>query len=211
MKPGYKQTEVGVIPEEWAIEPLGKAGRWFSGGTPSMANDLYWNGDIPWVSAKDMKVSRLYDSILHVCEKAVGNGTRTAPTGAVLMVVRGMILAHTLPVALAMRPVAFNQDMKAIVSRDGVHSEFILVWLQANSQRVLGIASESTHGTKRFASGDLFALEVALPALPEQRAIAEALSDLDGLLGGLDRLIAKKRDLKQAAMQQLLTGKIRLV
>ena len=48
------------------------------------------------------------------------------------------------------------------------------------------------------------------PTLPEQRAIAEALSDVDGLLGGLDRLIAKKRDLKQAAMQQLLTGQTRL-
>lgn len=50
-----------------------------------------------------------------------------------------------------------------------------------------------------------------VPPPPEQRAIAEALIDVDGLLGGLDRLIAKKRDLKQAAMQQLLTGKIRLV
>ena len=49
-----------------------------------------------------------------------------------------------------------------------------------------------------------------VPPLPEQRAIATALSDVDGLLGGLDRLIAKKRDLKQAAMQQLLTGQTRL-
>ncbi len=51
---------------------------------------------------------------------------------------------------------------------------------------------------------------MALPPLPEQRAIAAALSDVDALLGGLDRLIAKKRDLKQAAMQQLLTGQTRL-
>jgi type I restriction enzyme S subunit len=53
-------------------------------------------------------------------------------------------------------------------------------------------------------------LQVLVPPLPEQRAIAEALSDVDGLLGGLDHLIAKKRDLKQAAMQQLLTGQTRL-
>jgi type I restriction enzyme S subunit len=57
---------------------------------------------------------------------------------------------------------------------------------------------------------DLMKLQVLVPPLPEQRAIAEALSDVDGLLGGLDRLIAKKRDLKQAAMQQLLTGQTRL-
>ena len=58
--------------------------------------------------------------------------------------------------------------------------------------------------------GALAGLKIQLPPLPEQRAIATALSDVDGLLGGLDRLIAKKRDLKQAAMQQLLTGQTRL-
>jgi|SRR5665213_340726 len=55
-----------------------------------------------------------------------------------------------------------------------------------------------------------FACPVLLPPLPEQRAIASALSDVDALLDGLERLIAKKRDLKQAAMQQLLTGQTRL-
>src|SRR5689334_15990386 len=148
VKAGYKQTEVGVIPEDWELELLGNVGRWFSGGTPSMANDLYWNGDIPWVSAKDMKVSRLYDSLLHITEKAIGNGTRLAPPGAVLMVVRGMILAHTLPVAIAARALTFNQDMKALTTRPGVESEFILRWLQVNAQLVLDLASESTHGTK---------------------------------------------------------------
>ena len=54
------------------------------------------------------------------------------------------------------------------------------------------------------------AVRLPLPPVPEQRAIATALSDVDALLGGLDRLIAKKRDLKQAAMQQLLTGQTRL-
>ncbi len=209
-QPRYKPTDVGDIPEEWVIAPLGEAGRWLSGGTPSLANDQYWNGDIPWVSAKDMKLSRLSDSILHITELAVGNGTRLAPVGAILLVVRGMILAHTLPVALALRRVAFNQDLKVLVPRNGVHSEFILFWLLANSQRVLGIASESTHGTKRLASSDLFALPVALPPLHEQLAIATALTDVDALLDALDLLIAKKRDLKQAAMQQLLTGQTRL-
>ena len=56
----------------------------------------------------------------------------------------------------------------------------------------------------------IYALPLPIPPLPEQRAIAAALSDVDALLGGLDRLIAKKRDLKQAAMQQLLTGQTRL-
>ena len=184
---GYKQTEVGIVPETWEVERLGDAGRWFSGGTPSMANELFWGGEIPWVSAKDMKVAWLRDSLLHVTENAIGNGTRLAPTGAVLMVVRGMILAHTFPVAVTTRPVAFNQDMKALVAREGIENKFILLWLQANAQRVLATTSEATHGTKRIASGDLFSMKIALPRSPEQRAIAAALSDVDGLIGELEQ------------------------
>jgi type I restriction enzyme S subunit len=168
VKPGYKQTEVGVIPEDWIIETLGNLGHWFSGGTPSMADESNWRGDIPWISAKDMKVSRIRDSLLHVSEKAIGGGTRLAPTGTILMVVRGMILAHTLPVAVTMLPVAFNQDMKALTTGNGIHNEFALLWLQANARAILGITSESTHGTKRIPTEDLFAVKLGTPPLPER-------------------------------------------
>jgi type I restriction enzyme S subunit len=77
-------------------------------------------------------------------------------------------------------------------------------WFQRVNERCGG----STR--TRIARGELGKIAIAVPPLPEQHAIAEALSDVDGLLGGLDRLIAKKRDLKQAAMQQLLTGQTRL-
>ena len=113
VKPGYKLTEVGVIPEDWSLRPLGTIGKWFSGSTPSMSTDAYWSGDIPWVSAKDMKVPRLRDSIDHITPKAVKDGARLLPAGAILVVVRGMILAHSFPVARAERSLAFNQDIKA--------------------------------------------------------------------------------------------------
>ncbi len=210
VRPRYKQTEVGVIPDEWSVEPLGRTGRWLSGGTPSMSNRTFWEGEIPWVSAKDMKVPRLHDSQLHVSQSAIGNGTRIAPQSSVLIVVRGMILAHTLPVARAERPVAFNQDLKALVPREGVDSNFLLLWLQSHAAAILGLTSESTHGTKRLTSEDLFAVEVALPKHAEQCVIARAVGDVDALLDALDTLIAKRRDLKQAAMQELLTGRRRL-
>jgi restriction endonuclease S subunit len=194
----------------WTSEPLGKLGRWLSGGTPSMANPDYWGGDIPWVSPKDMKHTRLWDTIDHVTERALGNGARLAPAHALLLVVRGMILAHTFPVARAELSLAFNQDIKALVPRDDVDSDYLLWWLIAHERVLLGITTESTHGTKRMPTDALHGVEINLPPLPEQRAIAAALSDVDALLGGLERLIAKKRDLKQAATQQLLTGQTRL-
>jgi len=198
------------LPHDWDLRHLGTLGTWLSGGTPSMAEPNYWGGEIPWVSPKDMKRSRLWDAIDHVTAKALGNGTRLAPAHALLLVVRGMILAHTFPVARAELPVAFNQDIKALVPRDDVDSEYLLWWLTAHESLLLGITTESTHGTKRMPTDALHAVVLAVPQFAEQRAIADALSDVDALLGALDRLIAKKRDLKQAAMQQLLTGQTRL-
>jgi type I restriction enzyme S subunit len=208
--PGYKRTAVGVIPEDWEVKTLGALGQPLSGGTPPTSDVRFWGGDIPWVSSKDMKVARLRDSIDHVTPLAIGNGTRLVQPGTILMVVRGMSLAHSFPVAVAERPIAFNQDLKALVLRPSVSSEFILRWLEANQQAVLLLATEATHGTKRIPTGDLLRSAVPLPPPREQRAIAEALSDADGLIGGLEALITKKRAIRQAVMQQLLTRKTRL-
>jgi len=210
LKSGYKRTAAGVIPEDWQVEPLGGIGRWFSGGTPSKADATYWNGDIPWISAKDMKMPRLHDAIDHISRKAVSEGARLLPAGAILMVVRGMILAHSFPAARAECQVAFNQDIKAVVTRGDVDGNFVLQWLLSNRKRILSITTESTHGTKRLPTEMLFRQEFSCPPRPEQEAIAEALNDADALIESLEQLIAKKRHLKEAAMQELLTGKKRL-
>lgn len=206
----YKQTAVGEIPVDWHVELLGRIGQWYSGGTPSLSNELYWSGDIPWVSPKDMKLPRLSDAIDHISPKAVADGARVLPVGAVLMVIRGMILAHSFPVARVESPLAFNQDIKAVVPRSDIDSNYVLYWLMAHKQYLRGLITESTHGTKRLPTEALFRQEFCVPPLPEQRAIATALSDVDALLAKLDALVAKKRNLKQAAMQQLLTGRTRL-
>jgi type I restriction enzyme S subunit len=206
---GDRQTEMGT-PEDWSIRSLGSIGQWFSGGTPSMSNPAYWEGDIPWVSPKDMKVSHLYDSIDHITTRAIEDCVRLISPGAILLVIRGMILAHSLPVARAERSLAFNQDIKAVVTTPLVNSQFLLYWFAANSQRLLGLTTESTHGTKRLPTEMLFRELVACPPTPEQEAIADALSDAAALIESLERLIAKKRQIKLGAMQQLLAGKKRL-
>lgn len=208
--PGYKLSDLGPIPVDWDITMLRALGHSLSGGTPRSSDERFWGGDIPWVSSKDMKVLRLRDSIDHVTPHALGNGTRLVQPGTILMVVRGMSLVHSFPVAIAEVPVSFNQDLKAFVPHTGVSAEFVLRWLEANQARILLLATEATHGTKRLPTSDLLSTYVPLPPPPEQRAIAETLSDVDELLGALEALIAKKRAIKQAAMQQLLTGKTRL-
>lgn len=203
-------VERNQLPAGWRAEKIADIGQWASGGTPSIKDEKLWNGDIPWISAKDMKISRIRDAFDHVSAKAIGNGTRLIPPGSLLMVVRGMILAHTFPVALAESPLAFNQDLKALIPREDLSSEYLLYWFQANKETILSIADEATHGTKRIPTSALFNLPIHLPPPNEQHAISSALSDMDALLAKLDQLIAKKRDIKQAAMQELLTGKRRL-
>ena len=86
------------------------------GGTPSKANPHYWCGSIPWVSPKDMKASTLEDATDHITEDAVANSaTSIVPEGSILVVVRSGILVHSIPVSQVKRPLAFNQDIKAII------------------------------------------------------------------------------------------------
>jgi type I restriction enzyme S subunit len=206
----FKDSPLGRIPEEWEVKILEDIGNWFSGGTPSMSDDRFWSGNIPWVSAKDMKVTRLWDSLLHISEIAVGKGTRLAPRGAILMVVRGMILAHSLPVGFAERPLAFNQDMKALVVRVGIENEFVFQWFQANAIRILSITGEATHGTKRLPSQDLFAVKIAIPPLSEQSRIAAALTASDEAIAKEEAYRQKLLALKRGLMEDLLTGKVRV-
>lgn len=105
---------------EWPKARLADVAHIASGGTPSKANAAYWTGDIPWVSPKDMKTTRISDAEDHITRAAIdGSAAKVVGPGAVLAVVRSGILAHTFPVAIAERDVSFNQDIKAITPRNG--------------------------------------------------------------------------------------------
>lgn len=189
----------------WEETTLGAAGEWLSGGTPAKADGAMWAGTLPWVSPKDMKRARLSDAIDHVAPEAVGNGTSLAPAGALLMVVRGMILAHTFPVALTTAPLAFNQDIKALVPGDGWSAEFLLYWLESRSKRLLELVDVSNHGTKRLGSDRLFAEPLPRPPLAEQRKIAAILSSVDDAIAATQAVIDQLQVVKKAMMAELLT------
>lgn len=194
-----------MTPDGWSRSSLGTVGEWLSGGTPSKQDAALWKGPIPWISPKDMKRPRLSDAIDHVAEAALGDGTQLAPLGSLLMVVRGMILAHTFPVARAERALAFNQDVKALVPSAGFDSEFLLYWLQDRQPEVLRLVDVANHGTKRLPSERLFAMEVPRPPLPEQRKIAAILSSVDEAIETTQAVIDQLGVVKGAMMAELLT------
>eukprot|EP01031_Cornospumella_fuschlensis_P021633 gene21633-26505_t len=133
-----------------------------------------------------------------------------APIGSTLFLVRGSALYNEIRAGLVVKPVCFNQDVKALVPDSSVEPKFLTYSLLGSTEQLLKLVSTAGNSAGVLDTKLVQAFEILLPPRPEQRAIAGALSDVDALIGTLDQLIAKKRDLKQAAMQQLLTGRHRL-
>ncbi|MBP9918205.1 MAG: restriction endonuclease subunit S [Dermatophilaceae bacterium] len=156
--------------------------QFYSGGTPSKADASLWRGDIPWFSAKDVKRSRLTDSIDHLTEAAFSKGSlRRLPIGTVVMVVRGMILAHTVPIAELSVEAAINQDLKALIPRARLDSSFLAAMLRAQQSELLAKVSTAAHGTKKLDSRVLEEVRIPVPPIEEQRRIAAILDHADSL------------------------------
>jgi type I restriction enzyme S subunit len=158
--------------------PLGDVCTFRSGGTPSKSNAEFWGGDIPWVSPKDMKVTVLDSSQDFITMKGVeGSATSLVPTGSILTVVRSGILAHSVPFAIAGRPLAFNQDIKAIqVTGDQVTSDYIYWFLRSKESEILARGVKKGATVHSLQSG--FLEKLVVPILPKaaQQQIADLLA-----------------------------------
>ncbi len=218
VRPGYKLTEVGVIPEEWGAKTLFDLAE--------RKKELFDDGD--WIESEHITTTgiRLIQTgnigIGSFIEKGVKKfiyeksfatlRCKQLKTGDLLVcrLAEPAGRSCVLP-DIGEERIVTSVDVTIFRPPHGVADRIYLAnvfstpeWFHAVSDRSGG----TTH--KRISRGALGRIAVRLPPLPEQRAIATVLGDVDALLGGLDRLIAKKRDLKQAAMQQLLTGQTRL-
>ena len=168
-----------AVRDQWREVTLGDIAELLSGGTPSTSRSDYWDGLVPWVSAKDLKQLRLYETEDHVTPAGVENGTRMVPKNTVLILVRGMTLLNDVPIAITQRPMTFNQDIKAFRPTSEVDEEFLPYVILGNKARLLNLVDLAGHGTGRLNTQDLKALQVHLPPLAEQRAIAHVLGTLD--------------------------------
>ena len=164
---------------KWVESTLGDEIDFVSGGTPSRSCADYWDGSIPWVSAKDMKRYRLHDTEDHVTDTGVDNGTKLVPEGTVLLLVRGMRLVNDVPICVAQRPMTFNQDVKALRPKSNITSQYLPYLLLGNKQRLLSLVDLAGHGTGRLNSDELKALDILLPTPSEQCNIARILGTLD--------------------------------
>lgn len=214
LKPGYKQTEVGVIPEDWEVANIGDFSSIKTGpfGTVLRADEYSESDGVPLISVGEIGIGRI----------KVTKRTPLIPRKVVLRLPQyvlrtGDIVFGRKGAVERSALVTFDEDGWFLGS-DGirirptslVHPPYLVA--QFHSTATQAWLANNAIGTTMASLNQqiLRCVCIPLPPLPEQKAIAEALSNMDRLLSGLDSLIAKKRDIKQATMQQLLTGKTRL-
>lgn len=204
---------LGDIPEGWEVVPLKYLATFHSGSTPSKEQLEFWDGDIPWISAKDLKTERLEDSQLHISEAAILNGgVALQPAGSVVVLVRGMTLAKAFPVCLLTEAMAINQDLKALRCEPRMSSEFLAHALRGLAAESLSRIDEAGHGTKALRMDAWISMEMPVPPLSEQCEISGWIdaetARLDALTEEASAAIALLQERRAALISAAVTGKI---
>lgn len=197
------------VPTGWGWARLSDLGVFLGGGTPSKSNPSFWQGSIPWVSPKDMKSLYIVDTRDHISKQAVEDSTvRIIRAHSLLMVVRGMILAHSFPVALTLTDVTINQDIKALIIASPDISEYLLVACRGLRDVMLNNVVRSSHGTCRLDSKDVENFLIPIPPLAEQKRIVAKVNQLMSLCEELETKLreaeAHSEKLVKAAVQYVL-------
>ena len=151
----------------------------YGGGTPSKAHKEYYeNGDIPWVSSKDMKTDVLTDSQIKINQLGIENSTaRLVPVNSVIMVIRSGILKHTLPVAINAVPITVNQDLKVFIPGNKITPRFLAMQFKMHEKSILFGVRAVTADNIEFNS--LKARKMIVPPLELQNQFASFLEEID--------------------------------
>lgn len=192
----------------WVERRLGEVCSYKSGGTPSKQVQTYWNGNIPWVSAKDLKTDEIFDAQLHISEEAVNNSSTTiANRNSILILVRGMGLANGVPLAITRKDVAFNQDIKMLACTDhSITIDFLFIALKyaLATTKILSVAG---HGTLKIDTDELLSTSVLYPPSDVQATIVNQYSELKHQTTQLttiyERKVAALAELKQSLLAEV--------
>ena len=194
------------VPPNWRWSRLRALGTLKGGGTPSKARVDFWGGSIPWVSPKGMKRDYIEGAQTQITETALAaSAVNVIEPGSVLFVVRGMILAHSFPVAISRVPLTINQDMKAITLKSPEMAEYLLRALQALKPEMLARVQRSSHGTCRIAGADYGDFMVPLPPLAEQHHIVTKVDELMALCDQLEAGLGAADDTRSRLLDPLLS------
>lgn len=211
---GYKMTELGLIPSDWEVKTFGDVGKGFSAGaTPYRQVDRYYEGDIKWVSSGELDYNVIQETQEHISIEAVKATNLTLhPKNTFLMAITGLEAAGTRGrCAILGCEATTNQSCLAIYESEYLFIPY-LYHFYVKYGDALAFAYAQGSKQQSFTAAIVKKLPIILPSSKaEQTAIANVLSDMDTEISALETKLAKYRTLKTGMMQQLLTGKIRLI
>lgn len=200
---GYKQTAVGIIPEDWEVEKLEKLGKVITGNTPSRSDLELWNGNFCWATAKDFKGKYIYDTNEKISEKG-SFGARMLPSGSILITCIASIGNN----AISKVPLATNQQINSIIVNDKNYNEWLYYQLEFFKSKMIQLAGKTA--VPIINKSDFEKIKLPIPPLPEQQKIAEILSTWDNAIDNCKKIIKKLKKRNKGLAQQLLTGKTRV-
>lgn len=192
--------------------PLKNCGKWFSGGTPDKRNNDYWDhGTIKWVSSQEVKETHIQDTTYKITHKAIAESTTAiAPAYSLLLVTRSGILKHSIPVAYISEDMAINQDIKALILKEGIDYYYLLSYLKYKEKELVSAYVKTGTTVESIIMNLFLKLEVPFPSYEEQIRISNVIRCNDKKLQALAEEVECWKEKKKALMQVLLTGTVRV-
>lgn len=196
---------------EWEVKRLGAVAEIRSGGTPSTSQTEFWDGDILWCTPTDITALSGFKYLTQTARMITTQGLKAS--SAELIPARSVVMTSRATIgecAINALPVATNQGFKNFIPSETTDGEFLYYLLQTKKQDFISLCGGSTF--LEIGKTQLAAFEIELPKeKTEQTAIATILSDMDAEIAALETRLVKVRGIKQGMMQELLTGRTRLV
>ncbi|WP_179019042.1 restriction endonuclease subunit S [Winogradskyella forsetii] len=196
------------------FKPLKDCGEWKGGGTPSRQIKEYWeNGEIPWVSSRDVKTKEIHDTERHITEIAIPNSsTKWIEKDSLLFVMRSGILKRIFPIAIAKTKLCVNQDIQTVYLDANWNTEFVYWFLQGNESDIRHSCSKDGTTVESIDANSLKAYLVPFCSLKEQhqivRVIESRLSVCDKVEKDIADSLKKAQALRQSILKKAFEGKL---
>jgi type I restriction enzyme S subunit len=200
------KTRLAGFTGAWEVKRLGDVATCYSGGTPSTSNPEYYNGNIPWITSSDLNARYICEVENRISELGlIHSSAKIVKKYTLLIALYG---ATAGVVAISNINGAINQAILAVIPNN-CNVEFLFFYFELYKEHIV---FTYTQGGQPNLSGDIIkSLQIPLPPLPEQTAIAAILTDMDTDITTLETRLAKTKALKTGMCQELLTGKTRLL
>ncbi len=199
--------EDGVLKEGWVVKKLGDFCSVYSGGTPSTSMTSYYDGDLAWITSGDLNKKFIRSVNSFITKEGFDNSSAKMVSENTLLI--ALYGATAGVVALSKIHAAINQAVLAIIPNSDVSNIFLFYYLMYKKDYFINTYTQG--GQPNFSGNIVKFFDIAMPDDNKQTRIATLLSDMDSEITQLDTKLTKAKTLKQGMMQNLLTGKIRLV